>query len=51
MNEDDYLNELFDKYDPDEIISMMFANGLTLEEFRDRMKPELKRIYEDEDGR
>ena len=51
METDDYIDELFDRYDPDELVSLAFDTGhLTIPEFRDIMRDVLRRVHEDEDS-
>ena len=53
METDDYIDELFDRYDPDELIALAFETGhLTIPVFRDLMRDVLRAVQEDlDDGR
>jgi len=53
MDENDYINELFDRYDSSELLELMYIKGLLDDEkFKDMFWHELKKIHlEEDDGR
>jgi hypothetical protein len=48
MNRDDYLEELLQKYELDELLDIFVSNGLTPRDFCDRMMDYIEALQEDE---